>query len=99
MSGAEFHEEDVLGKAYDGRLMRRLLVYLKPYKGLLFGAIAILLAEAVLALAGPLFTREVIDVALPAGNVGLVTRLALLLAATLVIQFTLEYAGTILTSP
>ena len=98
MSGAEFHEEDVLGKAYDGRLMRRLLVYLKPYKGLLFGAIAILLAEAVLALAGPLFTREVIDVALPAGNVGLVTRLALLLAATLVIQFTLEYAGTILTS-
>jgi ATP-binding cassette subfamily B protein len=98
MSGAEFHEEDVLGKAYDGRLMRRLLVYLKPYKGLLFGAIAILLAEAVLALAGPLFTREVIDVALPAGNVGLVTQLALLLAATLVIQFTLEYAGTMLTS-
>ncbi|HJU68825.1 MAG TPA: ABC transporter ATP-binding protein [Gemmatimonadaceae bacterium] len=98
MSGAEFHEEDVLGKAYDGRLMRRLLVYLKPYKRLLFGAIAILLAEAILALAGPLFTREVIDVALPTGNVGLVTQLAVLLAATLVIQFTLEYAGTILTS-
>ncbi len=98
MSGAEFHEEDVLGKAYDGRLMRRLLVYLKPYKGLLLGAIAILLAEAVLALAGPLFTREVIDVALPTGNVGLVTQLALLLAVTLVIQFTLEYAGTMLTS-
>ena len=98
MSGAEFHEEDVLGKAYDGRLMRRLLVYLKPYRALLFGAIAILLAQAVLALAGPLFTREVIDVALPAGNVGLVTQLALLLTATLVIQFTLEYAGTILTS-
>jgi ATP-binding cassette subfamily B protein len=98
MSGAEFHEEDVLGKAYDGRLMRRLLVYLEPYRALLIGAIAILLAQAVLALAGPLFTREVIDVALPAGNVSLVTRLALLLAATLVIQFTLEYAGTILTS-
>jgi ATP-binding cassette subfamily B protein len=98
MSGAEFHEEDVLGKAYDGRLMRRLLVYLKPYRGLLAGAIAILLAEAVLALAGPLFTREVIDVALPAGDRGLVMQLALLLAATLVIQFTLEYAGTILTS-
>ena len=98
MSGAEFHEEDVLGKAYDGRLMRRLLVYLRPYRGLLFGAIAVLLAEAVLALAGPLFTREVIDVALPARDGGLVTRLALLLAATLVIQFVLEYAGTILTS-
>src|SRR5688572_29868325 len=98
MSGAEFHEEDVLGKAYDGRLMRRLLVYLRPYRRLLFGAIAVLLAEALLALAGPLFTREVIDVALPARDGGLITRLALLLAATLVIQFTLEYAGTILTS-
>jgi ATP-binding cassette, subfamily B, multidrug efflux pump len=98
MSGAEFHEEDVLGKAYDGRLMRRLLAYLRPYRGLLFGAITVLLAEAVLALAGPLFTREVIDVALPAGDRGLVIQLALLLAATLVIQFALEYAGTMLTS-
>jgi ATP-binding cassette subfamily B protein len=98
MSGAEFHEEDVLGKAYDGRLMRRLLVYLRPYRALLFGAIAILLAEAVIALAGPLFTRRVIDVALPAGDRNLVMQLALLLAGTLVIQFTLEYAGTILTS-
>lgn len=98
MSGAEFHEEDVLGKAYDGRLMRRLLVYLRPYRALLAGAIAVLLAEAVLTLAGPLFTRRVIDVALPAGDRGLVIQLALLLAATLVIQFTLEYAGTILTS-
>ena len=98
MSGAEFHEEDVLGKAYDGRLMRRLLVYLRPYRALLAGAIAVLLAEAVLTLAGPLFTRRVIDVALPAGDRGLVVQLALLLAATLVIQFTLEYAGTILTS-
>jgi ATP-binding cassette subfamily B protein len=98
MSGAEFHEEDVLGKAYDGRLMRRLLVYLRPYRGLLLGAIAVLLAEAVIALAGPLFTREVIDVALPARDVGLVTRLALLLAATLLLQFALEYVGTVLTS-
>lgn len=26
-----FHEEEILGKAYDGRLMRRLLTYLRPY--------------------------------------------------------------------
>ncbi len=25
-------EEEVLGKAYDSRLMKRLLVYLRPYK-------------------------------------------------------------------
>jgi ATP-binding cassette subfamily B multidrug efflux pump len=98
MSGAEFHEEDVLGKAYDARLMRRLLFYLRPYRALLAGAIAVLLAGALLALAGPLFTRKVIDVALPARDTGLVMRLALLLAAALLIQFALEYAGTMLTS-
>jgi ATP-binding cassette, subfamily B, multidrug efflux pump len=98
MSGAEFHEEDVLGKAYDGRLMRRLLVYLRPYRPLLFGAIAVLLANALLALAGPLFTRQLIDVALPARDAGLAMRLALVLAAVLVVQFALEYAGTMLTS-
>jgi ATP-binding cassette subfamily B multidrug efflux pump len=26
------HEEEVLGKAYDSRLMKRLLQYLRPYK-------------------------------------------------------------------
>ena len=29
---ASDQEEEVLGKAYDGRLMRRLLTYLRPYK-------------------------------------------------------------------
>ncbi len=28
-----FHEEEILGKAYDSRLMRRLLHYLRPYRG------------------------------------------------------------------
>ena len=26
------HEEEVLGKAYDGKLMKRLIHYLRPYK-------------------------------------------------------------------
>ena len=98
MAGAEFHDEDVLGKAFDGRLLRRLLVYLRPHRALMLGAIAVLLLQAILALAGPLFTRQVIDVALPARDVGLVTLLAALLGATLIIQFGLEYSGTILTS-
>ena len=39
-----FHEEEILGKAYDSRLMRRLLTYLRPYKRVtLFALIAIIL--------------------------------------------------------
>ena len=33
------HEEEVLGKAYDARLMRRLLAYLRPYKQVVFFAL------------------------------------------------------------
>ena len=29
---SNLHEEEALGKAYDSRLMRRLLQYMKPYK-------------------------------------------------------------------
>jgi len=37
-----FHEEEVLGKAYDARLMRRLLTYLRPYhRVVIFALIAI----------------------------------------------------------
>ena len=39
-----FHDEEILGKAYDARLMRRLLVYLRPYWRMpLFALVAILL--------------------------------------------------------
>ena len=31
------HEEEALGKAYDARLMRRLLGYLRPYRGMTAG--------------------------------------------------------------
>ncbi len=39
-----FHEEEILGKAYDSRLMKRLLRYLVPYRKVaLFALVAILL--------------------------------------------------------
>jgi ATP-binding cassette subfamily B multidrug efflux pump len=54
-------EEEVLGKAYDGRLMRRLLTYLRPYKTELLIALVLLLVNAVLQAVGPLLTQFAID--------------------------------------
>ena len=34
-----FHEEEILGKAYDARLMRRLLAYLRPHTWYVAGAL------------------------------------------------------------
>jgi len=54
-------EEEVLGKAYDSRLMRRLLGYLRPYTRLILVSLVCLLVAAVLHVAGPLLTKAAID--------------------------------------
>ena len=54
-------EEAVLGKAYDARLMRRLLTYLKPYKAVVGASLFLLLIASVLEVMGPLLTKLAID--------------------------------------
>ncbi len=66
---ASHHEEEVLGKAYDARLMRRLLGYLRPYRGMTAAAVASILVSSVLQLAGPLLTAITLDLFVrPGGN-------------------------------
>lgn len=92
------HEEDALSRTYDSRLMRRLLVYVKPYKPLVFAALALLCIEGALQLAGPLLTQRIIDIALPAHDSSAIGRLAVLYALSLVAQFLCSYGETWLTS-
>ena len=54
-------EEEVLGKAYDGRLMRRLLTYVRPYKLPIVGALILLLINSALQAIGPLLTALAVD--------------------------------------
>jgi ATP-binding cassette subfamily B protein len=58
---AGFHEEEVLGKAYDARLMRRLMGYVRPYRGMAAGAVALIVASSLLQLVGPLATAVALD--------------------------------------
>lgn len=55
------HEEDSLGKAYDARLMRRLLSYVKPYRGQTVLAVALIGLSSLLRLVGPLATAVAFD--------------------------------------
>jgi ATP-binding cassette, subfamily B, multidrug efflux pump len=97
-SPATFHEEEALGRAYDGRLMRRLLTYARPHAGLVTGALGLLMLEGLLQLAGPLLTQYVIDVAIPARDAGLAWRAAAWMAASLALAFVCAYWETILTA-
>jgi ATP-binding cassette, subfamily B, multidrug efflux pump len=58
---ADHHEEEVLGKAYDSRLMRRLLGYLWPYRWQALISLVLTILTAPLALAGPPLTKAAID--------------------------------------
>jgi ATP-binding cassette, subfamily B, multidrug efflux pump len=92
------HEEEALGKAYDARLMRRLLGYLRPYRGRVAAAIALLLGGAALELAGPLLTRVALDRAIPDGDAPLLLVLTAVFFGALLLSFVLEAAQTILTT-
>ena len=54
-------EEEVLGKAYDSRLMRRLLKYMKPYRAVVAVSLMLLLIDSLLQIIGPLLTKVAID--------------------------------------
>ncbi|MFC1553589.1 ABC transporter ATP-binding protein [candidate division KSB1 bacterium] len=56
-----FIEEDVAGKAYDSRLMKRLLPYILPYKKQIIIAATLLVCTSVFAISGPLLTQYAID--------------------------------------
>jgi ATP-binding cassette subfamily B protein len=84
--------------APDARLLRRLLGWLRPYRLLASGAVVVLLAGAVIQLAGPLLTQRALDVAVPNRDAGLLTTLALLYLAALLAELAIEYAQTLLTT-
>src|SRR5215207_1525525 len=91
-------EDDEGRKGYDRRLVRRLLVYVRPYRALVAGALVLLMAEGLLQLVGPVLTQQVIDVALPSGDTGLAWRSAMLYAGSLLVAFGCSYGETMLTT-
>ena len=104
-------DDDVVGKVYDGRLMRRLLTYLRPYRiQVVFSAIAILF-KAATDVSGPYLVKVAVDTYMtgtppsqlswlarhldPSPITG-ITQLAMLYLGALVLTFGLEFVQTYL---
>ena len=96
--GTTFQEEEALGKAYDARLMRRLLKYLKPYRWHVAGALLVLLLGSWMAIIGPWVTQRVIDEAIPTRDRGLLIQLIAIYGAAITGGFILEYARALVTT-
>src|ERR1700721_2356729 len=104
-------DDDVVGKAYDSRLMGRLLTYLRPYKLQAVISLVAILLKAGFDVLGPYLTKIAVDrymTARPAAPPAAVTRLlepnamvgitqlASIYLATLVLSYLLEFVQTYL---
>jgi ATP-binding cassette, subfamily B, multidrug efflux pump len=88
------HDDDVLGKAYDARLMRRLLQYLRPHWRAVAAAFVAIIIGAVVSLAQPYLIKLAIDQYIAAGRLEGLDRLAGVYAVLLLVGFAAEYAQT-----
>ncbi|MEO7042086.1 MAG: ABC transporter ATP-binding protein [Gemmatimonadaceae bacterium] len=93
-STVSFHEEEALGKAYDSRLMRRLLAFAAPYRALIAIALFFLMIAGGLQLVGPFLTQHVIDVAIPRHDYGAIRLAVILYAASLILELVMSYGQT-----
>jgi ATP-binding cassette subfamily B protein len=89
-----FHEEEALGKAYDGRLMRRLLAFATPYRALIAIALFFLMIEGALQLVGPFLTQRVIDVAIPQHDYAAIRLAVILYGSSLLLELGTAYGQT-----
>ena len=92
------YEEEVLGKAYDSRLMARLLRYLRPYKLPVAGAIVLLMLASLLGVVGPYLTKIALDEAIPQGDGGQLAFLAIIFLVATVLIFFFQYAQALVTT-
>jgi ATP-binding cassette subfamily B multidrug efflux pump len=92
------HEDEVLGKAYDAHLMKRLLKYLKPYFKWVMIAIVLTIGVALASTIRPYLTKVAVDNYIANKDANGLRNIILLLLGAILFQGILQYTMTYLTS-
>jgi ATP-binding cassette subfamily B multidrug efflux pump len=90
-------EEEILGKAYDARLIKRLGGYLKPYRYYIIAAIVVLVIASLAELAGPYITKIAIDRYITPKKLSGLPGIVVLFVAVMAIQFIMQYIEVYIT--
>ncbi len=90
----EEKDDEILGKAYDSKLMKRLLTYVKPYKKYVIIAIVLNLVVAGLGPLRPYLTKVAIDDKIANSDVNGLIVISLILVGSLLLQSVIQYALT-----
>lgn len=91
MSNDYKSEEEVLGKAYDAKLMKRLLSYLKPYKHFVIFAILLNIVVAALGPLRPYLTKIAVDDYIGNSDYNGLFLISILLFGSLLLQAVIQY--------
>ncbi|MBU2447222.1 MAG: ABC transporter ATP-binding protein/permease [Bacteroidetes bacterium] len=89
-----FQEDEILGKAYDAKLMKRLLQYIKPYKYYVLLAIGLNVIVAALGPVRPYLTKIAVDDYLVAKDYHGLLIIIILLTVSLIAQSVIQYGMT-----
>ena len=98
MIGAYEAEDEILGKAYDARLMARVLRYLRPYWKLLAVSFTFLMLQTGTQLLGPYITKIAIDRYIATQNLRGLDLMALAYLGVVVCGFIVLFVQTYTTS-
>jgi len=90
-------EEEILGKAYDAKLMKRLLGYVKPYKHFVIFAILMNVVVAALGPIRPYLTKIAVDDYITNSDYNGLLIISLALFASLLFQAVIQYFLTYFT--
>jgi ATP-binding cassette, subfamily B, multidrug efflux pump len=90
-------EEEILGKAYDGALMRRLLKYLRPYRWHVVLGIVLSILVSSLEAVRPYFTKVAVDVNIARKDPEGLLQTTLLFFAVMIVRGLIQYLNAYLT--
>lgn len=93
----QISEDEVLGKAYDAKLMKRLLGFIKPYKKYVIIAILLNIFVAILSAVGPLLTKIAVDDYIGKSDYHGLLLISLVLFGSLILQAVIQYFLTYFT--
>jgi ATP-binding cassette subfamily B protein len=91
------HEEEVLGKAYDASLMKRLLKYLRPYRWHVVLGIVLSIAVSAMEAVRPYFTKIAVDDHIARGDKHGLLLTALAFLGVLILRGVVQYFNAYLT--
>ncbi len=91
------HEEEILGKAYDAALMKRLLKYLRPYRWHVALGIVLSIAVSAMEAVRPYFTKIAVDEHIARGDRDGLLLTALVFLGVLIVRGVIQYFNAYLT--